>query len=163
MLLLFVSCRISISLFVNVSSDGSLEDVKDDVKYVCYTIGQSLSDVYTNIIFLCICNSYFTKTELILGISNLVLHETQNRAKEQKKRAEKEKKIAAEKATKEKKIAAEKAKADAQKLRDIESTLKSLEKKKMKDELTEKSTVAEMKKLDGEIAATRKKLVEMKK
>ena len=57
----------------------------------------------------------------------------------------------------------EKAKADAQKLRDIESTLKSLEKKKMKDELTEKSTVAEMKKLEGEIAATRKKLAEMKK
>ena len=82
----------------------------------------------------------------------MVLHQTQNRAKEQKKRAEKEKKIAAEK-----------AKADAQKMRDIESTLKSLEKKKTKDELTEKSAVAEMKKLDGEIAATRKKLAEMKK
>lgn len=86
-----------------------------------------------------------------------------NRAKEQKKRAEKEKKIAAEKAEKAKKTAAEKAKIEAQKLRDVESTLKSLEKKKMKDELTEKSTVAEMKKLDGEIAAARKKLAEFKK
>ena len=99
-------------------------------------------------------------------------------AKEQKKKAEKEKKIAAEKAKKEKQIAAEKlakeekaaaekkakaaekAKREAEKLRD---TLKSLEQKKIKDEATEKSTVAEMKKLDSEIAAARKKLAELKK
>ena len=48
-------------------------------------------------------------------------------------------------------------------LRDAESALKSLEKKKIKDEVIEKSTVAEMKKLDGEIAAARKKLAELKK
>ena len=59
--------------------------------------------------------------------------------------------------------AAEKAKVEAQKLRDAESALKSLEKKKIKDEVIEKSTVAEMKKLDGEIAAARKKLAELKK
>ena len=66
---------------------------------------------------------------------------TTHRAKEQKKRAEKEKKIAAEKAQKEKVKAAEKAKVEAQKLRDAESALKNLEKRKVKDEVTEKSTL----------------------
>lgn len=48
-------------------------------------------------------------------------------------------------------------------MRDAESALKNLEKRKVKDEVTEKSTLAEMKKLDGEISAARKKLAEMKK
>ena len=103
------------------------------------------------------------------------------RAKKEKKiaaeRVETEKKAATDRAAKEKQIAEDKAKREnaavaaakkaaaekADKLRDAESTLKSLETKKRNGMLYKSGSAADTKKIDSEIAAATKKVADLKK
>lgn len=80
-------------------------------------------------------------------------------------RAAKENQIASDKAKREKEAVAAAKKAAAEKagkLRDAESTLKSLETKKRNGMLYKSGSVADIKKIDSEIATAMKKVADLK-